>query len=281
MSPLAPSPTLPGTTPAHRATLALQAQGQELAALLAHLPGTVPLAPALALAALALATVVRDQLQAVENALVAQALPLGHLTGMSLQPHRPRFVAGVEIHSYLTDSCGRRQLVVSDVESWKGGSKHLQTMTPGEALAAILRPEARGGLPERRPLHTTLPDPYTWRGYRALIAYLRDHTAPRTRVANCLAFMPAVCGPAGRLPAMPGESLAWFQYFKDDENLQNAYARRLAETPDSVVVWSPAEAPTIPGPLLAVIRGAYEPSARFGPVEVWRRRPGGPPVPEK
>ena len=152
---------------------------------------------------------------------------------------------------------------------------------PGEALAAILRPEARGGLPERRPLHTTLPDPYTWRGYRALIAYLRDHTAPRTRVANCLAFMPAVCGPAGRLPAMPGESLAWFQYFKDDENLQNAYARRLAETPDSVVVWSPAEAPTIPGPLLAVIRGAYEPSARFGPVEVWRRRPGGPPVSEK
>lgn len=145
---------------------------------------------------------------------------------------------------------------------------------PGEALAAILRPEARGGIPARRPLHTPLPEPYTWGGYRALIAHLRAETTPRTRVANCLAYMPAVCGPAGRLPAMPGESLAWFQYFAGDADLQRAYARRLAETPNSVVVWCPEEAPAIPGPLLEVIRRGYEPSARFGRVEVWRRRPG-------
>jgi len=62
-----------------------------------------------------------------------------------------------------------------------------------------------------------------------------------------------------------------------DIDLDAPFALALERTPDSVVVWSPAEINANPRLKLervtAVIRRRYRPEARFGPIEVWRRSP--------
>lgn len=118
---------------------------------------------------------------------------------------------------------------------------------------------------------------YAWEDYRAMILYLRRTVPADVRVANVLRWLPAVNAPVVRLPALPGESLAWFQYFKDRPELEAGYIRSLQETPRSVVVWCPIEqsSPTsiVPRRLISYIHSAYTPEARFGAIEVLRRRP--------
>jgi hypothetical protein len=119
---------------------------------------------------------------------------------------------------------------------------------------------------------------YPWDDYRALLAYLREHVRPQTRVANGLLGAPAVTGPVGRLPAFPAESIAWlFMVAPEDEP---AFARYLEGAEDSVVVWAPSEIGfnrrlqtrfEIPG-IEPVIRRYYQFEARFGAIEVWRRK---------
>lgn len=117
---------------------------------------------------------------------------------------------------------------------------------------------------------------YPWPDYREAIAYLREQTGPDTRIANALEGVPALTGPAARLPAFPAESVAWLKVRPDDEA---EFARRLEREPDSVVVWAPSEIGhnrranrDFHLPLLEpVIRRLYEPEARFGAIEVWRR----------
>lgn len=117
---------------------------------------------------------------------------------------------------------------------------------------------------------------YPWPDYREAIAYLREHTGPETRVANALEGVPALAGPAARLPAFPAESIAWLNVRPGDEA---EFAVRLEREPDSVVVWAPSEIGhnrranrDFDLPLLEpVIRRLYEPEARFGAIEVWRR----------
>ena len=62
-----------------------------------------------------------------------------------------------------------------------------------------------------------------------------------------------------------------------DLDLDIPFAESLERTPDSVVVWSPAEIDVQPRLKLervtSVIRRYYRPEARFGPIEVWRRSP--------
>ncbi len=62
-----------------------------------------------------------------------------------------------------------------------------------------------------------------------------------------------------------------------DLDLDIPFAESLEQTPDSVVVWSPAEIDVQPRLKLervtSVIRRYYLPEARFGPIEVWRRSP--------
>ena len=98
-------------------------------------------------------------------------------------------------------------------------------------------------------------------------------------MANVLRGLLAVTGPVARLPTFPGESLAWFQYFKDRTELEDAYLNALRRSPDSVVVWSPGEELArdsfLPRRLIAYIRSAYAPEARFGSIQVWRRRSPG------
>jgi hypothetical protein len=144
---------------------------------------------------------------------------------------------------------------------------------PSRSLEALF--DKRGGMPVREPLCGPWRV-YPWDDYRAMIAYLRREVPTDFRIANALSGLPAVTGPVARLPAFPGESLAWFQYFKQSPELEASYLKALRDSPRSVVVWSPAEKDSrqaiIPGRMISFIESAYWPEARFGAIEVWRRK---------
>lgn len=121
---------------------------------------------------------------------------------------------------------------------------------------------------------------YNWEDYRAVIEFLRHQTGPETRVANLLKAVPALNGPAGRLPVFPAESLAWLYMIRPDD--MPKFAEALEKTDDAVVVWAPDEDKKYDDmvefhidPLTAVVRRRFEPipGARFGLIQVWRLRP--------
>jgi hypothetical protein len=132
-------------------------------------------------------------------------------------------------------------------------------------------------------LHIGLPvDPGTlafpWEDYRQTLAYLRTQTRPESWVANLIHVVPALNGPAGRRTPLPAESLAWLAVRPEDES---AFARAIEQAPrDSVVVWTPEMGQFVDlyihypqvRRLEPVIRRFYEPAARFGDIEVWRRK---------
>jgi hypothetical protein len=148
------------------------------------------------------------------------------------------------------------------------------------AVAAL----TRGGLPEEAPPGYVEPgtDPgvasYPWRDYRAVLEYLRGETSPRARIANLLRDCPALTGPAARLPVFPAESIAWLAVSPREETDFVTALERAGE--DSLVVWAPGEEKLDPGLRLAAavqylapaVRRHYEPLARFGAIEVWRRK---------
>ena len=166
----------------------------------------------------------------------------------------------------------------------------------GESRRAIAALE-RGIMPEEPPLGYIEPgsDPgvasYPWRDYRAVLTYLRDETSPRTRIANVLRDCPALTGPAARLPVFPAESIAWLAVRPGDEADFLAALEDAGE--DTIVVWVPSEEDLDPGLRLAAavrhlapaVRRHYEPMARFGEIEVWRRKaakaPGRMPTPDR
>ena len=117
-----------------------------------------------------------------------------------------------------------------------------------------------------------------WETYRLVLGYLRDSTRPETFVANVLNRYPmeSLNGPVGRLSPFLAESgICWLQWVNID--LDHEFAGQLEATADSVVVWDPRQGNVIPAMKLehvvAIIRRDYEPEARFGHVEVWRRKP--------
>jgi len=118
--------------------------------------------------------------------------------------------------------------------------------------------------------------------------YLRRATSPATEIANVLKHppFPSLNGPVARLSPFRAESgICWMWLI--DLDLDIPFAESLERTPDSVVVWSPAEIDVQPRLKLervtSVIRRYYRPEARFGPIEVWRRSPddgnGRTPIP--
>ena len=115
---------------------------------------------------------------------------------------------------------------------------------------------------------------YPWADYRATLDHLRATTSPRTRVANVLKGDPAIVGMIDRPSAFPAESIAWLRMV--DPGDEPRFAAALEVEPDSVVVWVPGEV----GPakeftlevLTPVVRRLYEPSKRFGVIEVWTRK---------
>ena len=129
---------------------------------------------------------------------------------------------------------------------------------------------------------------YEWADYCRTLDYLRRATSPATEIANVLKQppFPSLNGPVGRLSPFRAESgICWMWLI--DLDLDIPFAEALERTPDSVVVWSPAEIDTQPRLKLervtSVIRRYYRPEARFGPIEVWRRSPddgnGRTPIP--
>jgi len=117
---------------------------------------------------------------------------------------------------------------------------------------------------------------YEWADYCRTVDYLRRATSPATEIANVLKQppFPSLNGPVGRLSPFRAESgICWMWLI--DQDLDIPFAESLEQTPDSVVVWSPAEVDAEPRLKLlrvtSVIRLYYRPEARFGPIEVWRR----------
>ena len=115
---------------------------------------------------------------------------------------------------------------------------------------------------------------YNWDDYRATLDYLRPVASHGTRIANALRNDPAIVGCVGGLSAFPAESLAWLRMVNRED--EPRFAAALEGESDSVVVWSPGERG--PDPSLRIdriesaIRHLYQPEARFGVIEVWRRK---------
>jgi hypothetical protein len=119
---------------------------------------------------------------------------------------------------------------------------------------------------------------YPWEDYRALLEYVRTHTSRETRIGNALMGLPALTGPTGRLSAFPAESVAWLLMVNPKD--EPAFAESLERAEDSIVVWAPSELGYHANVMLhfdleqigPVIRRRYEPEAKFGVIEVWRRK---------
>jgi hypothetical protein len=116
---------------------------------------------------------------------------------------------------------------------------------------------------------------YPWRDYQATLRYLRNRTAPGVRVANALKGDPAINAMVDRPTPFPAESIAWLRMVRPADEAR--FAEALEQDEDAVVVWSPGEVGPDPGfrleRLVAVIQTHYQPEARFGAIEIWRRRP--------
>jgi hypothetical protein len=145
-----------------------------------------------------------------------------------------------------------------------------------------LRAAVRGGWPEVPPgawsWYGHGRSSYSWDGYCRVLKYIREKTGPETIVANVLKEppFPGVNGATGRRSPFRVESgVAWMWVVAED--LDEPFARALEQLGrDSIVVWSTAEIdaqPRLPlRQLTRVIMDRYEPEARFGRFEVWRRK---------
>jgi hypothetical protein len=154
-----------------------------------------------------------------------------------------------------------------------------------ESLKA-LRALTRGERPNAPPPGCLLT--YTWADCGRTLDYLRDEIPAGTRVANLLHKPTSLCGPAGRLPVFlyeaNGPVWLWVANFSSQED----WVKDLEATKDSVVVWVPDEVgpprpPWLTGDdpefklakLSEAVRRLYDPLAKFGVIEIWKRKPGG------
>lgn len=125
-------------------------------------------------------------------------------------------------------------------------------------------------------LDAGISTPFLWGDYSHTLAYLRDRTGPRTRVG---AFFrnypfPTVNAPVGRLPLFPSPGgVLWLRFAAP--GLEAPFAEALEQADDAVVVWTPGVKPEhrlqLPG-LEEIVRNRYEPEARFGRIEIWRKK---------
>lgn len=155
---------------------------------------------------------------------------------------------------------------------------------PERSLAA-LGILARGQVPVSVPLgaadHFSPGDgrsPYSWTDYRNALIHLRQHTDETTVVANQLRNVPfpAINGPTGRVSPLDAEGGLAYLYLVNPAR-ETRFARAVADAPaGSVVVWDPERPSFTPDlalpDLSAAVRTHYRPEARFGAIEIWRKR---------
>jgi hypothetical protein len=183
---------------------------------------------------------------------------------------RPSLCLGVILLAVLASGVVARPKYCGVGESRRAIAAMGQGRAPEVAPPGYIEPGSDPGV-----------DSYPWRDYRAVLLYLKGETSPWTRIANVLRDCPALTGPAARLPVFPAESIAWLAVNPGDEPdflaaLENAGDQTL-------VVWAPSEEKLDPGLRLAAavqhlaptVRQYYEPMARFGEIEVWRRKATG------
>jgi hypothetical protein len=119
---------------------------------------------------------------------------------------------------------------------------------------------------------------YKWQDYLGVLDYLRHHVGSKTRVANvlCTFPFPPINGPAGRITALPAAGGIVY-LIQVDRGLEHRFVQALEETPDAVVVWAPDESSYSAAfkfdQLTDAVEQLYEREARFGIIEVWRKKP--------
>jgi hypothetical protein len=155
-----------------------------------------------------------------------------------------------------------------------------------EAVGSLMRGEEPRRAPNGCELmissRTDRPTHYRWDDYRNLLDYLRHSTAPNSRVANFLRALPfpSVNGPAGRLTAFPAAGGILY-LGQCDRTAEIRCAEALERVPEGLVVWVPREEcvdnPNIYPNMVKAIEAHYVPLARFGIIEVWRKKGRGRP----
>jgi len=158
------------------------------------------------------------------------------------------------------------------------------------ATAERLPGLASGEWPSTMPEIFTSPSDTRYQPhYSELTDYLRRSTDKSMRIADLHLGIEPVNAVVGRLSPFPVDapSLVWFRLCANKPvplATEREYISCLERTPNSLVVWEPSEplkghvypnageGPFDFSELAATIRKLYEPEARFGPIEVWRRK---------
>ena len=115
---------------------------------------------------------------------------------------------------------------------------------------------------------------YQWADYFATADYLQPVASRKTRIANALKGDPAIVGLLGGFSAFPAESISWLRMVK------RTTRRGLRRPWRTSLTRSSSGLRTRPGPTRRSSstcsnrrsRRLYEPEARFGVIEVWRRK---------
>ena len=125
-----------------------------------------------------------------------------------------------------------------------------------------------GAMPEQDPPGRRPSNIYAWRDYRAAILYLRS-LDPSLTLENMIGDGDlAYNGVVPRLPALPADIFS-IQAFSHTEP---PCAKALESLDKTLVLWSP-RAPHEKHPLIAeVVARLYEQQAKFGEIEVWRKK---------
>jgi len=160
--------------------------------------------------------------------------------------------------------------------------KALRPGTETYGLTTALRVLRTGEVPPSTPLGYF--STYPWTDHCALMDYLRRHTTSDTWVANLLVeHTSAVTSEIPRLTPLPVDSNCLGMYripslvARDTTALENS-------TDPCVVLWDPTSLTARSSEfsqLIETVRRLFRFEARFGSIEVWRRKPGsdhsGPP----
>jgi len=151
-----------------------------------------------------------------------------------------------------------REALVSMVSS-----KGLEKSPPGWA----------GHLKDRN----NIPRSYFWQDYQSALEFIGEETSSDVRIVNFIRKQPfpTFNGPTGRLTLWPcGEGIQWLRWVHPELELE--FANALKSQVPSIVIWNDREEMSkvaIKYPLIdQLIRREYEPVARFGQIDIWKRR---------
>jgi hypothetical protein len=151
--------------------------------------------------------------------------------------------------------------------------KALRPGTETYGLTTALRVLRTGEMPPSTPL--CYFSDYPWTDHRALMEYLRRHTTSDTWVANLLLdHTSAVTSEIPRLTPLPVDSNCLLMYQIPSLVARDSTALETSTEP-CVVLWNPTylmARSTEYSPLIETVRRLFQFEARFGSIEVWRRK---------